>query len=156
MTERCTPPICGLRRDPCERGHRTSNTFYDWMLDRACFWVPAKAYLGRFRATVEEYPPRQEAAHFSLERSWRSCPSPAAPGNARDATTDHRRATDPAAAPTETPNRGFPPMFARLAAVATLLAAPAIADPLLSWADTDAKARIVGFVDSVTGPASPD
>ena len=47
-------------------------------------------------------------------------------------------------------------MFARLAAVAAVLATPAIADPLPSWNDTEAKARIVDFVDSVTDPASPD
>jgi phosphoglycolate phosphatase-like HAD superfamily hydrolase len=35
-------------------------------------------------------------------------------------------------------------------------AAPLWADPLPSWADTEAKARIVTFVDSVTAPASPD
>jgi len=43
-------------------------------------------------------------------------------------------------------------------AVATcaFLAAPLAADPLPSWADTDAKARIVDFVEGVTDPSSPD
>jgi hypothetical protein len=36
------------------------------------------------------------------------------------------------------------------------LAAPAFADPLPFWNDTEAKARIIAFVDSVTDPASPD
>jgi phosphoserine phosphatase len=36
------------------------------------------------------------------------------------------------------------------------LAAPAVADPLPSWNDTDTKAAILGFVDAVTDPASPD
>ncbi|SFM53715.1 HAD family hydrolase [Shimia aestuarii] len=35
-----------------------------------------------------------------------------------------------------------------------LVAAPAIADPLPSWNDTAAKARIISFVDSVTDPKS--
>lgn len=36
-----------------------------------------------------------------------------------------------------------------------LCAAGALADPLPSWADTEAKARIMAFVESVTDPASP-
>lgn len=47
-------------------------------------------------------------------------------------------------------------MLARLAAIALVCAVPACADPLPSWNDTDAKARIVAFVTSVTDPASPD
>jgi phosphoserine phosphatase len=43
-----------------------------------------------------------------------------------------------------------------LAAAAVLVALPLAADPLPSWADTEAKARIVAFVESVTDPASPD
>ena len=36
------------------------------------------------------------------------------------------------------------------------IALPAAADPLPSWADTEAKARIVDFVERVTDPASDD
>ncbi len=43
-----------------------------------------------------------------------------------------------------------------LAAVTALAALPLAADPLPSWAETDAKARIVDFVEGVTDPASPD
>ncbi|MGI1661969.1 haloacid dehalogenase-like hydrolase [Palleronia sp. KMU-117] len=35
-------------------------------------------------------------------------------------------------------------------------AAPVLADPLPSWNDTVAKARIIAFVESVTDPSSPD
>lgn len=42
------------------------------------------------------------------------------------------------------------------AAAAALLAAPALADPLPSWADDGAQARIEAFVAAVTDPASPD
>lgn len=38
-------------------------------------------------------------------------------------------------------------------ALVALLAAPAAADPLPSWNDTDNKARIIAFVDAVTDPA---
>jgi hypothetical protein len=46
----------------------TSNTYYDWLLDRAYLLVPAQAYVGQFLATFKEFPPRQKAASFSLDR----------------------------------------------------------------------------------------
>jgi arylsulfatase len=62
------PMILHMRRDPFERGPITSNTYYDWLLDRAYLLVPAQAYVGQFLATFKEYPPRQKAASFSLEQ----------------------------------------------------------------------------------------
>jgi phosphoglycolate phosphatase-like HAD superfamily hydrolase len=41
-------------------------------------------------------------------------------------------------------------------ATTLLVALPVSADPLPSWNDTEAKAAIVAFVESVTDPASPD
>ena len=62
------PLILNLRRDPYERGMTTSNTYYDWLLDRAYLLVPAQAYVGKFLETFQEFPPRQKAASFSLEQ----------------------------------------------------------------------------------------
>ena len=62
------PLIFNLRRDPYERSQKTSNTYYDWMLDRAFMLVPAQQYVGQFLSTFAEYPPRQEAASFSLDK----------------------------------------------------------------------------------------
>lgn len=62
------PLIFNLRRDPYERAQLTSNTYYDWLLDHAFMLVPAQEYVGKFLATFQEYPPRQEAASFSLEK----------------------------------------------------------------------------------------
>jgi arylsulfatase len=62
------PHIENLRRDPYERALVTSNTYYDWMIDRAFLLVPAQAYVGQFLATFQEYPPRQKAASFSLDQ----------------------------------------------------------------------------------------
>ena len=62
------PLIFNLRRDPYERAQLTSNTYYDWLLDRAYLLVPAQTYVGRFLATFKEFPPRQKAASFSLEK----------------------------------------------------------------------------------------
>ena len=61
------PLIENLRRDPYERAEITSNTYYDWLLDRAYLLVPAQAYVGKFLATFKDYPPRQKAASFSLD-----------------------------------------------------------------------------------------
>ncbi|MEA3412138.1 MAG: arylsulfatase [Pseudomonadota bacterium] len=62
------PLIENLRRDPYERASITSNTYYDWLLDRAYVLVPAQAYVGQFLETFKEYPPRQKAASFSLDQ----------------------------------------------------------------------------------------
>ena len=62
------PLIENLRRDPYERATITSNTYYDWLLDRAFLLVPAQAYVGQFLATFKEFPPRQKAASFSLDQ----------------------------------------------------------------------------------------
>jgi len=62
------PLIINLRRDPFERGPITSNTYYDWMIDRAYMLVPAQDIVGNFLATFKEFPPRQKAASFSLEK----------------------------------------------------------------------------------------
>jgi len=66
------PLIFNLRRDPYERAQKTSNTYYDWMLDRAYMLVPAQAYVGNFLATFKEFPPRQKAASFSLDKVMES------------------------------------------------------------------------------------
>jgi arylsulfatase len=62
------PLILNLRRDPYERGPITSNTYYDWLIDRAYLLVPAQAYVGNFLTTFQEFPPRQKAASFSLDQ----------------------------------------------------------------------------------------
>jgi arylsulfatase len=60
------PLIFNLRRDPYERAQLTSNTYYDWLLDRAYLLVPAQTYVGRFLGTFKEFPPRMKPASFSL------------------------------------------------------------------------------------------
>jgi arylsulfatase len=62
------PHIENLRRDPYERALITSNSYYEWLLDRAYLLVPAQAYVAKFIETFKEYPPRQKAASFSLDQ----------------------------------------------------------------------------------------
>ncbi|MBE1281781.1 MAG: sulfatase-like hydrolase/transferase [Rhodobacteraceae bacterium] len=70
------PLIFNLRRDPYERSYRTSNTYYDWLLDRAYFLVPAQQFVGQFLATFQEFPPRQKAASFSLDQVMEKMTAP--------------------------------------------------------------------------------
>ena len=71
------PYIFNLRRDPYERAQITSNTYYDWMIDRAYLLVPAQDYVAQFLATFKEYPPRQKAASFSLDQVMEKLTTPA-------------------------------------------------------------------------------
>ena len=60
--------IFNLRRDPYERAQITSNTYYDWLLDRAFLLVPAQTYVAQFLQTFKKFPPRQKPASFSLDK----------------------------------------------------------------------------------------
>jgi len=71
------PMLFNLRRDPYERAQITSNTYYDWALDRAYAMVPAQAYVGKFLETFKEFPPRQKAASFSLDQVMEKLSTPA-------------------------------------------------------------------------------
>jgi len=62
------PLLFNLRRDPYERAMVTSNTYDDWFLDRPYLLLPAQDYVGKFLQTFVEYPPRQEAASFNLDK----------------------------------------------------------------------------------------
>ncbi|MCK5069939.1 MAG: sulfatase-like hydrolase/transferase, partial [Desulfocapsa sp.] len=62
------PLIAHLRRDPYERGMKSSNTYDDWWLDRAYLLVPAQAYVAKFLETFKEFPPTGKAASFSLDQ----------------------------------------------------------------------------------------
>lgn len=62
------PMIYNLRTDPYEKASITSNTYWDWILDHTFLLVPAQAYVAEFLATFKDYPPRQEAASFSIDQ----------------------------------------------------------------------------------------
>ena len=62
------PLLFNLRRDPYERAQLTSNTYYDWLLDRVYLLLPASKYVGTFLETFKEFPPRQKAGSFNLEK----------------------------------------------------------------------------------------
>jgi arylsulfatase len=70
------PLIFNLRRDPYEFAQITSNTYYDWLLDRAYLLVPAQDIVGQFLMTFKEFPPRMKAASFSLDNVMEQLSSP--------------------------------------------------------------------------------
>jgi arylsulfatase A-like enzyme len=61
------PKIFNLRTDPYERADITSNTYYDWLIDRVYLLTPAQVYVANFLGTFKEYPQRQKAASFNLD-----------------------------------------------------------------------------------------
>ncbi len=71
------PYIFNLRRDPYEQANITSNTYYDWMIDRVYLLVPAQEYVAQFLGTFKDYPPRQKAASFSLDQVMDKMTAPA-------------------------------------------------------------------------------
>jgi len=70
------PKMFNLRTDPYERADVTSNTYYDWLLDHAFLVVPAQDYVGKFLATLKDYPPRQKAASFNLDEVMKMMTEP--------------------------------------------------------------------------------
>ena len=60
------PLLFNLRRDPYERAQKTSNTYYDWLLDHVYLLLPAADYVGKFMATFKDYPPRMKPGSFTL------------------------------------------------------------------------------------------
>ncbi|MEE9193590.1 MAG: sulfatase-like hydrolase/transferase, partial [Thermodesulfobacteriota bacterium] len=70
------PLVFNLRRDPYERASITSNTYYDWLIDRAFLLIPAQQYVANFLATFKEFPPRQKAASFSIDQVMEKLQSP--------------------------------------------------------------------------------
>ena len=63
------PKIFNLRTDPFERADITSNTYWDWMIDRAYLTYAAQFIVREFLATFQEFPPRMKAASFSIDKA---------------------------------------------------------------------------------------
>jgi arylsulfatase len=62
------PKIFNLRTDPYERADITSNTYYQWLIERAYILVPIQSLVAEFLATFTEFPPRQKAASFTVDQ----------------------------------------------------------------------------------------
>jgi arylsulfatase len=62
------PKLFNLRTDPFERADTTSNTYWDWFMDRIFLMVPAQGIVGEFLQTFVQFPPRQKAASFTIDQ----------------------------------------------------------------------------------------
>jgi arylsulfatase len=63
------PWLYNLRTDPYERADITSNTYWDWVLDRVFLLYPMQTVVGEFLQTFLEYPPRMKAASFTVDQA---------------------------------------------------------------------------------------
>jgi len=60
------PLLFNLRRDPYERAQHNSNTYHDWVIDRAFMLGPMQVVATRFLETLREFPPSQTPGDWSL------------------------------------------------------------------------------------------
>jgi arylsulfatase len=63
------PKLFNLRTDPFERADITSNTYWDWYLNKGYLILGAQALVGQFLKTFKEFPPRQRAASFTIDQA---------------------------------------------------------------------------------------
>jgi arylsulfatase len=61
------PLLFNLRRDPFERAQHNSNTYHDWMIDRAYVLGPMQVVASRFLMTLKDFPPSQTPGDWSLQ-----------------------------------------------------------------------------------------
>jgi arylsulfatase A-like enzyme len=61
------PKLFNLRLDPYERADVTSNTYYDWAIQRAFLIVPSQALVAQFVESFKDFPPRQKPSSFSVD-----------------------------------------------------------------------------------------
>jgi arylsulfatase len=63
------PKLFNLRRDPFERADTDSNTYNEWWARRAGPFIGlSKLTVGRFLESLEEFPPRQRPATFTIDQ----------------------------------------------------------------------------------------
>lgn len=60
--------IFNLRRDPFERADHNSNTYWDWMIDKAPQGYLGLATTQQFLTTFKDYPPSQKADSWSIDK----------------------------------------------------------------------------------------
>ena len=65
------PNLYNLRRDPFERAKMSSNTYYDWLLDRAYMFAAMQGIVAEQIKSFKEFPPRQKPGSFNLDAVMR-------------------------------------------------------------------------------------
>ena len=62
------PLLYNLRTDPFERADVTSNTYWDWFIERGFLALAAQGVVAEFLSTFVDFPPRMEAASFTIDQ----------------------------------------------------------------------------------------
>ncbi len=62
------PKIFNLRRDPFERADHNSNTYWDWVIDKAAQGYVASAVTTQYLKTFKAYPPSQRPDSWSIDK----------------------------------------------------------------------------------------
>ena len=75
------PKLFNIRSDPFEIADHESIGYGKWYVEHMYVMVPAQAYVAQFLGTFKEFPPRQKAGSFSLDRVMESLEQPAAQNN---------------------------------------------------------------------------
>jgi len=70
------PKLFDLRMDPFEKADHDSNTYEDWWVRRVYLFVPAQQFIGKFLASLKEFPPSQRPASFNLDDVLRQLEKP--------------------------------------------------------------------------------
>ena len=60
--------LFNLRRDPYERADHNSNTYWDWVVDKAPQGYLGLATTSQFLATFNKYPPSQKPDSWSIDK----------------------------------------------------------------------------------------
>ena len=60
--------IFNLRRDPFERADHNSNTYWDWMIDKAPQGYLGLSVTARFLASFQQFPPSQKPDSWSIDK----------------------------------------------------------------------------------------
>lgn len=60
------PLVFNLRRDPFEKAQHNSNTYHDWVIDRAYILGPMQVVASKFLLTMKDFPPSQTPGDWSL------------------------------------------------------------------------------------------
>ena len=61
------PKIFDLRADPYERADITSNSYWDWVLEKGYMTFAGTTLATEFAKTFRNFPPRQKAASFTID-----------------------------------------------------------------------------------------
>lgn len=63
------PKLFNLRTDPFEQADVTSNTYWDWFLEKDFIAFYGMAVVTQFLETFKEFPPRREPASFTINQA---------------------------------------------------------------------------------------